>query len=129
MAAYPPPPLPKPAGARAGHHGPFFVDSRPEYSPVSGRPAGGLGCSSSGWDPNRQPAKSSAAGILTELEGKGFLDAAEAAPAGRGRPPKAWKPTNRDGEDVNVLPPMEEMFPAGAANKSDKVSPAKPRQR
>jgi hypothetical protein len=52
---------------------------------------------------------------LAELEDKGFLDRADPAPTGRGRPPKAWKPTGRDGEDVNVLPPVEEMFPAGAA--------------
>jgi len=72
-------------------------------------------------------AKSSVAGFLSELEDKGFLDAAEAAPVGRGRPPRAWKPTNRDGEDVDVLPPMEEMFPAGTGNESDKFPPAKPR--
>jgi len=64
---------------------------------------------------------------LAELEDKGFLDRADPAPAGRGRPPKAWKPTGRGGEDVNVLPPACEMFPEGAAQKTEKIRPPQPR--
>jgi hypothetical protein len=71
--------------------------------------------------------RSTAAGFLSELEDKGFLDTAEAAAAGRGRPPKAWKPTGRDGEDVDVLPPVEELFSEGDGNEMDKFPPAKPR--
>jgi hypothetical protein len=54
--------------------------------------------------------RSTVSGFLSELEDKGFLDPAEAAAGGRGRPPKAWKPTGRDGEDVDVLPPTIESF-------------------
>ena len=54
--------------------------------------------------------KSTVAGFLSGLEDKGFLDPAEAAASGRGRPPRSWKPTGRDGEDVDVLPPAEELF-------------------
>ena len=72
-------------------------------------------------------ARSTIGGFLSELEDRGFLDPAEAAASGRGRPPKAWKPTGRDGEDVNVLPPVEEMFSMGGGNETDKFPPAKPR--
>lgn len=71
--------------------------------------------------------RSTVAGFLSELEDKGFLDAAEAAAGGRGRPPKAWKPTGRDGEDVDVLPPMEKLFSEGVGNETTKIPPAKPR--
>jgi hypothetical protein len=71
--------------------------------------------------------RSTSSGFLSELEDKGFLDPTEAAPVGRGRPPKAWKPTGRDGEDVDVLPPVEQMFPEGGGNEMDKFPPAKPR--
>ena len=71
--------------------------------------------------------RSTVAGFLSELEDKGFLDAAEAAAGGRGRPPKAWKPTGRDGEDVDVLPPVEELFPEGARDEMAKMPPTKPR--
>ncbi len=55
-------------------------------------------------------ARSTVGGFLSELEDKGFLDPAEAAAGGRGRPPRAWKPTGRDGEDVDVLPMPEFVF-------------------
>ena len=71
--------------------------------------------------------RSTVAGFLSELEDKGFLDPTEAAPIGRGRPPKAWKPTGRDGEDVDVLPPVEKLFPEGDGNETAKIPPVKPR--
>jgi hypothetical protein len=71
--------------------------------------------------------RSTVAGFLSELEDKGFLDVAEVGAAGRGRPPKAWKPTGRDGEDVDVLPPVEELFSEGVENGNAKILPAKPR--
>ena len=67
------------------------------------------------------------AGFLSELEDKGFLDPVAGTGGGRGRPPKAWKPTGRDGEDVDVLPPMEELFAEGVADELAKIPPAKPR--
>jgi hypothetical protein len=72
-------------------------------------------------------ARSTVSGFLSELEDKGFLDPAEAATGGRGRPAKSWKPTGRDGEDVDVLPPIEELFPEGAGDEMAKMLPAKPR--
>ena len=71
--------------------------------------------------------RSTVCGFLSELEDKGFLDPTEAAPVGRGRPPKAWKPTGRDGEDLDVLPPVEKLFPGGDGNEMAKMPPAKPR--
>jgi hypothetical protein len=72
-------------------------------------------------------ARSTAAGFLSELEDKGFLDPAEAAGGGRGRPPKAWKPTGRDGEHVDVLPTVEEILPRGGEDGMDKFPPPQPR--
>jgi len=72
-------------------------------------------------------ARSTVSGFLSELEDKGFLDPAETAAGGRGRPAKSWKPTGRDGEDVDVLPPVEELFPEGAGDEMAKMLPAKPR--
>jgi predicted transcriptional regulator len=71
--------------------------------------------------------RSTVAGFLSDLEDKGFLDATEAGTGGRGRPPKAWRLTGRDGEEVDVLPPVEVMFPGGGGNKMDKLPPAKPK--
>jgi hypothetical protein len=71
--------------------------------------------------------RSTVAGFLSELEDKGFLDPTEAAAGGRGRPPKAWKPTGRDGDDVDVLPPVEKLFPEGGGSKTAKTPPVKPR--
>jgi hypothetical protein len=58
-------------------------------------------------------ARSTVAGFLSELEDKGFLDAAEAAAGGRGRPPKAWKPTDREDDAGDVLPTAAEIFSEG----------------
>lgn len=71
--------------------------------------------------------RSTISGFLSELEDKGFLDHAEVAAGGRGRPPRVWKPTGRTGEDVDVLPPAEELFPNRSKNEIDKFPPAKPR--
>ncbi len=71
--------------------------------------------------------RSTVAGFLSELEDKGFLDAAEVGAVGRGRPPKGWKPTGRDGEDVDVLPPVEEMFSLRGGNELAKFPPPQPR--
>lgn len=71
--------------------------------------------------------RSTTAGFLAELEDKGFLDPAEIAAGGRGRPPKAWKPTGRDADDVDVLPPVEQLFPERSGNEMDKFPPVKPR--
>jgi hypothetical protein len=71
--------------------------------------------------------RSTVAGFLSELEDKGFLDPAEAAAGGRGRPAKSWKPTGRDGEDVDVLPPVEELFAEGVGDEMAKIPPVKPR--
>ena len=71
--------------------------------------------------------RSTVAGFLSELEDKGFLDPTEAAAVGRGRPPKAWKPTGRDGEDVDVLPPVEKLFSEGIGDEMAKIPPTKPR--
>jgi hypothetical protein len=73
-------------------------------------------------------ARSTVSGFLSELEDKGFLDPAEtSAGGGRGRPAKSWKPTGRDGEDVDVLPPVEELFAEGGGDEMAKIPPAKPR--
>ncbi len=71
--------------------------------------------------------RSTISGFLSELEDKGFLDHAEVAAGGRGRPPRVWKPTGRTGEDVDVLPPAEELFRNQSKNEIDKFPPAKPR--
>jgi hypothetical protein len=71
--------------------------------------------------------RSTVAGYLAALEDAGVLDATEAATGGRGRPSKAWKLTGRDGEDVDVLPPVEEVFPEGDPDEMDKMPPGKPR--
>jgi hypothetical protein len=69
--------------------------------------------------------RSTVAGFLSDLEDKGFLDATDAGTGGRGRPPKVWKLTGRDGEDVEVLPPVENMFPEGGGNEMDKLPASK----
>jgi hypothetical protein len=71
--------------------------------------------------------QSTTSGFLSDLEDKGFLDRVDAAGGGRGRPPKAWKPTGSDGEDVAVLPPVEELFPEGTRSGTEEIPPAKPR--
>ena len=71
--------------------------------------------------------RSTIAGFLSDLEDKGFLDLVADTAGGRGRPPKYWKPTGRGGEDVDVLPPVEELFPKGAGDETAKIPPVKPR--
>lgn len=71
--------------------------------------------------------RSTVAGFLSELEDRGFLDLVADTAGGRGRPAKSWKPTGRDGEDVDVLPPVEELFPEGGRDEMAKMPPAKPR--
>jgi hypothetical protein len=72
-------------------------------------------------------ARSTVSGFLSELEDKGFLDLVADTGGGRGRPAKAWKPTGRNGEDVDVLPPVEELFPEGGRDEMAKMPPTKPR--
>jgi hypothetical protein len=66
-------------------------------------------------------------GYLSELEDKGFLDRADPPAAGRGRPPKAWKPTGRDLDAENVLPPATQLFGEGATKETAKFQTTKPR--
>lgn len=54
--------------------------------------------------------RSTVAGFLTELEDKQFLELVEVVPLGRGRPSKAWKPTDRVVDAEDVLPSMEDVF-------------------
>jgi predicted ArsR family transcriptional regulator len=54
--------------------------------------------------------RSTVAGFLSELEDKGFLERVEVAPAGRGRPAKAWRPTGREAEADDVLPSADFVF-------------------
>jgi hypothetical protein len=71
--------------------------------------------------------RSTVSGFLSELEDKGFLDLVADTAGGRGRPAKSWKPTGRDGEDVDVLPPVEKLFSEGGRDEIDKFPPVKPR--
>jgi hypothetical protein len=66
-------------------------------------------------------------GYLAELEDKGFLDRADPPAAGRGRPPKAWKPTGRGLDAENVLPPAAQLFGEGATEETAKFQTTKPR--
>ena len=54
--------------------------------------------------------RSTVAGFLTELEDTQFLEMVEVVPLGRGRPSKAWKPTDRVVDAEDVLPSMEDVF-------------------
>lgn len=72
-------------------------------------------------------ARSTVSGFLAELEDKGFLDTAETSGGGRGRPAKSWKPTGRDGEDLDVLPSIEELFAEGVGDEMAKMPAVKPR--
>jgi DNA-binding transcriptional ArsR family regulator len=47
---------------------------------------------------------------LSELEEKGYLEATQAPAVGRGRPPKAYRPTHRDVNAAGVLPSLEQLF-------------------
>jgi hypothetical protein len=57
-----------------------------------------------------QAGRSTVSGFLAELEDKGYLEYAETAPSGRGRPPKAWRPTDRADDGGDVLPPCRIVF-------------------
>ena len=67
-------------------------------------------------------ARSTASGFLSELEDKGFLDATDAVHSGRGRPPKAWRLTGKDSEDVDVLPPVSKLFPVRVTDETAEKS-------
>jgi hypothetical protein len=54
--------------------------------------------------------RSTVGNYLNELEEKGYLEATEAQPVGRGRPAKAYKPTNKDVRADGVLPSLEQLF-------------------
>ncbi|TSA07134.1 MAG: hypothetical protein D4R77_05075, partial [Planctomycetaceae bacterium] len=54
--------------------------------------------------------RSTVNGFLIELEDKQFLEFVEVAPSGRGRPSKAWRPTDRVVDAEDVLPSMEDVF-------------------
>lgn len=67
-----------------------------------------------------QAGRSTVSGFLAELEDKGFLEVAEADHSGRGRPPKAWRPTGRGIDGADVLPRPAVIFwespaPTGSA--------------
>jgi hypothetical protein len=72
--------------------------------------------------------RSTVAGILSELEDKAFLERVEVAPAGRGRPAKAWRPTGRHAEADDVLPPADVVFRTGVPGaEKAKILPATPK--
>jgi len=54
--------------------------------------------------------RSTISGFLSELEDKGLLEFAEVQSAGRGRPPRAWRPTSRAASDAAVLPANDVIF-------------------
>jgi hypothetical protein len=63
--------------------------------------------------------RSSVGNLLADLEDKGFLEAAELPPAGRGRPPKAWKTTDRETSSDAVLPTVDELFGEMGAGETE----------
>jgi len=68
--------------------------------------------------------RSTVAGFLSELEDKGFLERVEVAPAGRGRPAKAWRPTGREAEADEVLPSADYVFRSGVpGDRNTKIPP------
>lgn len=73
--------------------------------------------------------RSTTFGFIGELEDKLLLERVETAPAaGRGRPPKAWKPTYREVEAADLLPPVEEVFKEWVSGgQMDKMPAVKPR--
>ena len=62
--------------------------------------------------------RSNVNGFLIELEDKQFLELVQVAPSGRGRPSKAWRPTDRVVDVEEVLPSLEDLF-----GKLDAASP------
>ena len=72
--------------------------------------------------------RSTVAGFLSELEDKGFLERVEVAPAGRGRPAKAWRPTGREAEADDVLPSADYVFRSGVPGDGNtKIPPGNPK--
>ena len=69
--------------------------------------------------------RSTAAGFLSELEDKGFLDRADPIAGGRGRPPKAWRLTGKDATNEAVLPPVHKMFAGEWLAEVDKLQPSR----
>ena len=69
--------------------------------------------------------RSTAAGFLSELEDKGFLDRADPIAGGRGRPPKAWRLTGKDATNEDVLPPVHKMFAGEWLAEVDKLQPSR----
>lgn len=57
-----------------------------------------------------QCGRSTVGNHLAELEEKGYLEPAELHSIGRGRPPKAYRPTNREVGADGVLPCLEQLF-------------------
>lgn len=54
--------------------------------------------------------RSTVAGFLSELADKGFLEQAETAGGGRGRPARSWRLVSRDFDVVHILPPPSKFF-------------------
>jgi len=73
--------------------------------------------------------RSTVNGFLIELEDKQFLEFVEVAPSGRGRPSKAWRPTDRVVDAEEVLPSMEDLFGSklDAGDLNTKIPAAKPK--
>ena len=73
--------------------------------------------------------RSTVNGFLIELEDKQFLEMVEVAPSGRGRPSKAWRPTDRVVDAEDVLPSMEDLFGSklDAGDLNTKIPAAKPK--
>jgi len=57
-----------------------------------------------------QAGRTTVSGFLAELEDKGYLEYAEAVANGRGRPPKAWRPSARPSGATDVLPDACRLF-------------------
>jgi len=57
-----------------------------------------------------QAGRTTVSGFLAELEDKGYLEYAEAVATGRGRPPKAWRPSARPSGATDVLPDACRLF-------------------
>ncbi len=57
-----------------------------------------------------QVGRTTVSGFLAELEDKGYLEYAETVANGRGRPPKAWRPSDRPSGAKDVLPDACRLF-------------------
>ena len=120
------------------------MDAVPEirYDGFPQRRAAAVGCA--GEDDRRKPlgipfdvkavrarvkaGRSSVAGFLSELEDKGFLERVEVAPTGRGRPAKAWRPTEREADADDVLPSADYVFRSRVPGDGNtKIHPGTPK--